>query len=237
MRESTWKGRLLSDIAVIGGTGNQGFGLALRWAQAGKSITVGSRDEARAIDAAERLRAAITAGRREAPPIIGLRNDGAAADAPVVVVAVPLAAQIATMKSIREHLRVGTLLIDVTVPLATAVGGRASRMIGLPAGSAAEQMAEYAPEGVQVMSAFHFLSADLLAADDGPSLECDVVACGGNAAAQLTVKALAEAIPGVHYVHAGPLISSRLVEAAATMIIAINVRHKTRHAGLRITGV
>jgi NADPH-dependent F420 reductase len=174
---------------------------------------------------------------RRAPAIAGLENGSAAADAPVVVVAVPLAAQIATIKAIRNDLRPGALVVDLTLPLATALGGRASRMIGLPAGSAAEQLADYVPEGVQVMSAFHFLSADLLAADGAPPLECDVVACGGDAAAQAAVRDLAECIPGVRYVHAGPLISSRLVEASATMLVAINVRHKTRYAGLRVTGV
>lgn len=226
-----------SDIAVIGGTGNQGYGLALRWALAGKAITIGSRDAARAEEAAGRLAAAVAAAGRAGQGVAGLQNEAAAAAAPVVVVTVPLAAQIATIKSIRNHLRPGVLLIDVTIPLATALGGRASRMIGLPAGSAAEQMAEYAPETAQVMSAFHFLSADLLEADGAPPLDCDVVACGGDAAAQRRAQELAESIAGVRYTHAGPLVASRLVEAAATMLIAINVRHKVRYAGMRITGV
>ena len=226
----------MSDVAIIGGTGNQGYGLALRWALAGKGLTIGSREAARAEAAAARLREVVSTTGHSVPAIAGLENGAAAAAAPVVVVAVPLAAQIFTIKAIRDQLRPGALGVDLTVPLATALGGRASRMIGLPAGSAAEQLAEYVPAGVQVMSAFHFLSADLLAADGTPPLECDVAACGGDAAAQATVRDLAESIPGVRYVHAGPLASSRLVEAAATMLIAINVRHKRRHAGLRITG-
>ena len=173
---------------------------------------------------------------KRAPTIIGLENGAAAASAPVVVVAVPLAAQIATIKAIREHLRPGAILIDVTVPLATAIGGRASRMLGLPAGSAAEQLAEYAPTGTQVVSAFHFLSADVLA-EPTQILHCDVVVSGGDAQAQEVVRGLAEAIADVRYIHAGPLATARLVEAAATLLIAINVRHKVRHSGLRITGV
>ena len=226
----------MSEIAIIGGTGHEGYGLALRWAMAGKTITLGSRDADRAQQAAERLWTAVAERRDDAPAILGLENGAAAADAPVVVLTVPLSAQIATLKAIREHLRPGTLLIDTTVPLATALGGRASRMLGLPAGSAAEQAAEYAPEGVQVMAAFHFLSADLLA-DPTVRLDCDVVACGGDAAAQATVRGLAEAIDGVRYTHAGALIGARLVEATATLLIAINVRHKVRHAGLRLTGL
>jgi len=157
-----------------------------------------------------------------------------------VVITVPVAAQIPTIKAIRDHLQPSALLVDVTVPTASALGGRASRLIGLPAGSAAEQLAEYAPEGIQVMSAFHFFSADLLAQvlADGPvALDCDVVACGGDARAQEVVRELALSIRGAGYVHAGPLQASRLVEAAATMLIAINVHHKVRSSGMRITGI
>ena len=226
----------MSDVAVIGGTGNQGYGLALRWAMAGKTITIGSRDVGRAEEAAERLRDAVAATGRQVPAVAGLGNEAAAADAPVVVIAVPLLAQIATIKAVREHLRPECLLIDVTVPLATAVGGRASRMLGLPAGSAAEQLAEYAPKGAQVLSAFHALSADLLA-DPAANVDCDVVGCGGDERAQGVLRELAEAIQGVHFVHAGPLVASRLVEASAVMLIALNVRHKIRHSGMRITGL
>ena len=230
----------MSDIAIIGGGGHEGYGLGLRWALAGKSIVIGSRDPERAQQAAERMRETIAATGRPVPQVKGLANEQAASDAPVVVVSVPLAAQIATIKAIRDHLLPQALLIDLTVPLATALGGRASRMIGLPAGSAAEQLAEYAPEGVQVMSAFHFLSADLLA-EVGPEgavpLDCDVVASGGDTHAQSIVRELAESIAGVRYVHAGPLVAARLVEASATMLIAINIRHKKRHAGMRITGL
>jgi NADPH-dependent F420 reductase len=172
----------------------------------------------------------------EEPRVTGMENAAAAASAPIVVVAVPLEAQAATARTIKGSLQQGTLVVDVTVPLATAIGGRASRMLGLPAGSAAQQLAEYLPAHVQVASGFHFLSADLLA-DPGAGLDCDVVCCGGDGAAQAILQALAEALPGVSYVHAGPLAVSALVEAAATMLIAINIRHKSRNGGLRITGI
>ena len=226
----------MSDVAIIGGTGDQGFGRAVRWALAGKAITIGSRDAGRAEAAAGRVRETVEATGRAVPELRGLENGDAAADAPTVLIAVPLAAQIATIKSIREHLRPDAILIDVTIPLQTAIGGRASRMLGLPAGSAAEQAAEYAPKGVRVLSAFHALSADLLA-DPSQVIDCDVVGCGGDEAAQAVLRDLAESIEGVHYVHAGPLIASRLTEAAAGLLIAINIRHKVRDAGMRITGV
>jgi NADPH-dependent F420 reductase len=229
----------MSDVTVIGGTGHEGYGLALRWALAGKHITIGSREAERAKQAAQHIRDT-AAGFGKTVEVDGHENPAAAAASPVVVVTVPLAAQIATIKSIKGHLRPNSLLVDATVPLATAIGGRASRMLGLPAGSAAEQLAEYAPAGVQVMSAFHFLSADLLAEvhSDGPvPIDCDIIACGGDAQAQEVLRDLASAIEGTHFVHAGPLVASRLVEAAATMLIAINIHHKVRNTGLRITGL
>jgi NADPH-dependent F420 reductase len=230
----------MSDITVIGGTGHQGFGLALRWALAGRSITIGSRDAGRAIAAASRIGEIATSLGAPTPAAVGRENAAAAAASRIVVVAVPLAAQIETIKAIKDHLQPGTILIDVTVPLATAIGGRATRMLGLPAGSAAEQLAEYAPHGTQVVSAFHLLSADVLA-EMGPGgledVDCDVVACGGDATAQAQLRELTAAITGARYYHAGPLASSRLVEAAAALLIAVNIRHKVRRAGLRITAV
>jgi NADPH-dependent F420 reductase len=226
----------MPEVTIIGGTGDQGSGLALRWALAGKSLVVGSRDTARAAQSAERLRAAVQAAGRPVPEIAGYENAQAASLAPVVVITVPLAAQATTARSIREALQPGTLVVDVTVPVAAAIGGRASRMLGLPAGSAAQQLVEYLPSTVRVASAFHFLSADRLA-DPSVPLDCDVIGCGGDAAAQETLRELAESIPGVRYLHAGPLGTASLLEAAATLLIAINVRHKSREAGLRITGI
>jgi NADPH-dependent F420 reductase len=189
----------MSDVAIIGGTGNQGYGLALRWGLAGRSITIGSRSAERAEAAAARLRIDLVAAGASERDIAGRENAAATEEAPVVVLAVPLEAQIATLKSIRDHFRPDSILIDLTVPLATALGGRASRIIGLPAGSAAEQAAEYTPAGVQVVSAFHFLSADLLAevgSTGAQPMDCDVVACGGDARAQAILRDLAEAIDG-----------------------------------------
>jgi NADPH-dependent F420 reductase len=230
----------VSDIAIIGGTGHQGYGLALRWALAGKHIAIGSRDATRAAAAAANIGESLRAVGAVVPVVEGLDNQAAAARAPVVVLTVPLAAQIATMKAIRESIRPGAILIDVTVPLATAIGGRASRVLGLPAGSAAEQVAELAPPGVQVMSAFHFLAADLLAevtAGGATPMDCDVVACGGDPQAQAVLRELTEAISGTRYIHGGTLAASRLVESTAALLIAINIRNKTRHAGLRVTGL
>jgi NADPH-dependent F420 reductase len=217
-------------ISIIGGTGDQGKGLALRWAKAGYEIIIGSRDPARAQAAAAEIVSVTGAAR-----VRGESNATAAQEGEVVVVTVPVAAQIPTMKDIREHLKAGTLLVDVTVPLEPAIGGRPGRMIGIWAGSAAEQCAEFAPEGVEVISAFHNVSAALLA-DLSHSVECDVLVCGDAKASKQKLKGLVEVIDGCRFVDAGPLSNSRTVEAMTALLIGLNIRYKA-HAGLRVTGI
>jgi 8-hydroxy-5-deazaflavin:NADPH oxidoreductase len=218
-------------IGIIGGTGDQGKGLALQWARAGYEIIIGSRDPAKAQAAAAEI-ASITGPTRN---VSGASNAAAAQDSGIVVLTVPVAAQIATLKDIREHLKAGTLLVDVTVPLEPAIGGRPGRMLGIWAGSAAEQCAELAPPGVEVISAFHNVSASLLA-DLGHSVECDVLVCGDSKASKERLKELVDVIDGCRFVDAGPLSNSRTVEAMTALLIGINIRYKT-HAGVRITGV
>ena len=137
-----------------------GYGLALRWARAGVPVVIGSRDAGRAAEAAERVRAA---GRR-APTSQGLENAAAAAAAPVVVMSVPFRQPAETLQDDRrEPQAAGTLVIDATVPLAPAVGGKPTRMLGVWQGSAAQQAAEMVPDGVRVVSALHTVSAPSLA--------------------------------------------------------------------------
>jgi NADPH-dependent F420 reductase len=218
-------------IAIIGGTGDQGRGLGLRWARAGFEIIIGSRDAPRAVAAAQELHNALGG---EAT-IAGAANGEAAAQAAIVILTVPFAAQIATLKDIREQLAPGSLLVDVTVPLEPAVGGRPSRVLGVWAGSAAEQCAELAPAGVEVVSAFHNISATVLA-DLAHTVECDILVCGDSKEAKTRLRPLIEAIPGCRYVDAGALANSRTVEALTALLIGINVRYKA-HTGLRLTGL
>lgn len=218
-------------IGIIGGTGDQGKGLALQWARAGYEIIIGSRDHAKAQATAAEI-ASITSATGN---VSGASNAAAAQDSGIVVLTVPVAAQIATLKGIREHLKAGTLLVDVTVPLEPAIGGRPGRMLGIWAGSAAEQCAELAPQGVDVISAFHNVSASLLA-DLGHRVECDVLVCGDSKASKERLKELVDVIDGCRFVDAGPLSNSRTVEAMTALLIGINIRYKT-HAGVRITGM
>ncbi|MDQ3784792.1 MAG: NADPH-dependent F420 reductase [Actinomycetota bacterium] len=220
----------LDAVAVIGGTGAAGFGLATRWAAAGLAVIVGSRDAVRAEEAAARLRSLGQEARAR-----GFANPEAAASAQAVVVAVPYAGQAAIYKSIAEHVRDDAVVVDCTVPLAASVGGKASHVLGVWEGSAAQQGAARLPPGVTVCAAFHSLSASALG-EVGTPCEGDVLVCGPRSG-QGVVRELVEAIPGLRYVNAGPLENARYVEPLTSLLIGINRRYKTDRAGLRITGI
>jgi len=216
-------------IAIIGGTGDLGYGLALRWAKAGQSVVIGSRDAKKAQDAAERVKAALNG-----TGIAGLENTKAAAQASIVILAVPFSAQATILKSIKPSLK-NAILVDATVPLAASVGGRATRLLGVWEGSAA-QAARDVMSGVAVVSAFHNLSAPALQELSSP-LDCDVLICGDDAAAKERVSALIKLIPGLRPLDAGPLEMSRVVEGITALLIGLNRRYKARHSGIRITGL
>ncbi len=222
-------------IAIIGGTGDQGKGLALRWARAGFEIVIGSRDPERASAASAEMRAILKASGAGNIVLDGATNAEAAATASVIVLTIPFAAHASTLKEIRGKIRPAALIVDVTVPLETAVGGRPTRVLGVWAGSAAEQCRELAPEDTQVVSAFQNVSASALA-DLEREVECDVIVCGDDREAKQRVRPLVAAVPGCRYVDGGPLANSRTVEALTALLIGFNIRYKT-HTGLRITGV
>ncbi len=222
-------------IAVVGGTGHQGSALALRWAAAGIPVLLGSRDGNRARVQAQVLMARLVA-RSGAAPIAGMSNDEVVQQARRVVLTVPFAAHVRTLRALRDSLLPGTVLVDVTVPLAVAVGGPATQTITPWAGSAAEQAAGLVPEGISVCAAFQHLAAGALAELDTP-VDCDVLVCGDMREAKGAVRLLVQAIPGARYVDAGPLERARLVEPLGALLIALNLRHKVDHCGLRITGL
>lgn len=220
----------IEDVSVIGGTGEEGFGLALRWARAGIGIVIGSRSADRASEAAARLGALVPNA-----SVKGLANPQAAAAAPAVVVAVPFGGQAAIYKSIAEHLRPDAVVIDCTVPVAAAVGGKATNVLGVWHGSAAQQAASLAPKTVALCAAFHSLSAAALH-DLGAIVEGDVLACGSRAS-KVVVRDLVEAIEHLRFVDAGPLDNARIVEPITALLIGINRRYKVDRAGIRITGL
>ena len=224
-------------IAIIGGTGPEGSGLALRWAQAGETIILGSRDAQRAADAAGKLSKRVlgVAGvpARDAN-ISGAENKSACESAEIVVLTVPFEAQAEMLKHIKPALRPGQILVDTTVPLAASVGGRPTRSLGVWQGSAAQQAAELVPEGVAVVAAFHNVSAELLH-HTGP-VDCDVIVCSDDKQAAQRIRALARKIPGVRAVDGGKLENARIVEQITALLIGFNIRSKG-HSGLRITGL
>lgn len=218
-------------VAIVGGTGAEGSGLALRFAKAGARVSIGSRTLDKAQSAAERIAAAAGAGE-----VTGHANPDSVAAADLVVLTVPLAAQAEILKSVRASFRPGAVLVDATVPLEIAIGGRISRTLTLWDGSAAQHAARLVPEGVRVVAAFHALSADALIQLDQP-VDCDVLMCGDDADAKTQVRGLASLIPGVRTIDAGPLDNARLLETTAALLISLNLRYKQKSSGLRITGI
>jgi NADPH-dependent F420 reductase len=217
-------------IAILGGTGPAGTGLALRWARAGETIIIGSRDAQRAQQTAATVKE--KAGNQS--NITGMENSAACAAANLLMLTVPFEGQAALLKQLKPAITEGSILIDATVPLAASVGGRASRTLGVWQGSAAQQAAELVPKGVRVVAAFHNVSADLLNGDD--PLDCDVIVCSDDPGAAQLTRTLAAKIPGVRAIDGGKLENSRIVEQITALLIGLNIRHKG-HAGIRITGL
>ena len=204
--------------------------MALRWAQAGLATVIGSRSPERAEEAAARIRERVPGAEVE-----GLLNADAARRAEIVFLTVPFRAQSENLNNLRDALEPGQILVDCTVPLAAALGGRATRSLGVWQGSAAQQAQEMVPDGVTVVSALHTVSAPSLA-DLDVELDEDVPICGERKADKARVAALIETVPGLRAVNAGALEMARIVEQLTPMLISINTRYKT-HAGVRVTGL
>ena len=217
-------------IAVLGGTGPEGFGLALRWVRAGETVIIGSRDAARAREAAAKIRAAVGSKAK----ISGEENSTACAAADLLVLTIPFEGHCALLKQIKPAIPEGSIVVDATVPLAASVGGRATRTLGIWEGSAAQQTAELVPPGVAVVAAFHNTSAEVLNGD--APVDCDVIVCSDDADASTMVRTLAAKIPGVRAIDGGKLENARILEQITALLIGLNIRHKG-HSGIRITGL
>ncbi|MEY4509287.1 MAG: hypothetical protein RLZZ450_1409 [Pseudomonadota bacterium] len=214
------------NIAVLGGTGAEGSGLAFRWAAAGHRVVIGSRDPARAAEAASKLNALLGADK-----VSGTDNHAAAAGGDVVVLSVPYAAQQATALGVAAALQ-GKVLIDVTVPL---VPPKVS-VVQLPAGgSVVAALQQALGQGVRVVSAFQNISAHHLKQLDQP-IECDVLVCSDDVAAGDVAIGLARDA-GLRGWYAGPLANSVVLEGLTSVLIGINRRYKAPAAGIRIVGV
>jgi NADPH-dependent F420 reductase len=218
-------------IAILGGTGDQGLGLALRFATAGRPVVIGSRKLERAAGAAEKVRQMVPGAEVE-----GLANEDATTRAPIVILSVPFEHFASTLKGIQEKLVAGQVVVSMGVPLAAAVGDGAMRTLGIWQGSCAELVKSLVPRGVDVVSAFQNVSSHRLQQLEEP-VECDVIVSGAKAPRERVMR-LCELVPGLRGVNGGPLSNARIVEAMTALLIGLNVRYKVPEGlGIRFTGL
>ena len=218
-------------VAIVGGTGDEGFGLAVRLSAAGIAVTIGSRDVERAQQAADRARDIAGSD----APVDGAENPKAVASAEVVFVTVPYEGLAATYRSLKEHWTGGAVVCDTTTPLATAVGGRPTHVLRPWHGSAAEQARALLPDGVRLVAGFHSVGAEPLT-DYPHHVDGDVLVCGDDDEAKGRVGALVERIPGMRWVDCGPLSMARILEPITAVLISVNRRYGVSGAGVRLTG-
>ena len=215
----------LLSIAILGGTGKEGKGLAYRWAKAGYQIHIGSRNAEKAIVAANEIREMLG----EESSVNGMSNLEAAHDASIVVLTVPYAAHRETLESVKDELK-GKILVDVTVPL---VPPKVSTVQMPAAGSAAQEAKEIVGADVQVCAAFQNISHEHLL--DDADVECDVLVTGTSKEARAETIKLVEAA-GLRGWDAGPIENSVVIEGMTSVLIGINKKYGSTHAGIKITG-
>jgi NADPH-dependent F420 reductase len=218
-------------IAILGGTGDQGLGLALRFAKAGRTVVIGSRKPERAEQAAAEIIEAVPGAE-----VTGVGNPEACEKAGIVIISVPFEHTASTVKGIKESLRDGQIVISMAVPLAAAIGDGAVRTLGIWQGSCAELVKSLVPNGVSVVSAFQNVSAHRLR-DLDKEVECDVVVSGAKGPRQQVME-LCGLVPGLRGVDGGPLSNARIVEEVTALLIGMNIRYKIPEGlGIRLTGL
>ncbi len=214
-------------LAVLGGTGKEGKGLAWRWAKAGYAVIIGSRTPEKARHAAEEIRARLGA---ESASVEGAHNPEAAARADIVVVTVPYAAHRATLESVRAAVQ-GKIVVDVTVPL---VPPKVTQAQMPPAGSAAQEAQEILGPDVAVVDAFQNISHELLW--EGGEIDCDVLVTGKGKKNRQVVIELVQAA-GLRAWDAGPIENSAVIEGLTSVLIYLNKTYRSTHAGIKVTGI
>jgi NADPH-dependent F420 reductase len=220
------------DVAVIGGTGAEGFGLALRLAKAGHQVTIGSRDAGRGAESAAKaseLAGATVGGADNANATAVAGGDG------VVAVTVPYAGQAEIYRSIKDAVAPGAVILDATSPLATAVGGRPWQVLRPWHGSAAEQARAILGDGSRVVAGLHTIAAEALQALDR-EIDNDVLLCADDVEAKARVGTLIEGIAGMRWVDCGRLEMARVAEPLTALLVAVNRAYKIKDSGFRIVG-
>ncbi len=217
-------------IAILGGTGEQGPGLALRWALAGEEVIIGSRQK----EKGEKVAAELNQELGQDPGqtlLVGMDNVSAAAAADIVVLTVPYSAHVPTLESVKDQLQ-GKIFVDVSVPLDP---DNARRVIMPAAGSASQEAQEILGENVSVVCALQNTSAHLLR-DVKAGIDCDVLVCGAPKEARASVIELIKKL-NINVVDVGPLEAASLIEPITALLIRLNMRNKVHSAGIRITGL
>jgi hypothetical protein len=218
-------------IAIIGGTGDQGLGLALRWIKAGEKIIIGSRQDERAKAAVQEIKKIL--GECD---VEGYENSVAAGKADIIILSVPFQHVLSTMDSLKGALTEGKILVSQLVPLQATMGGKPTQVFGIWQGSVAELVSSVAPKGVKVVSAFQNAGAHLLQ-DVAHPVECDVVVSSNDEEAKKTIMKLAEKIPGARGIDGGRLENARLIEPITALLIGMCIRYKKEGVGIRFTHI
>jgi len=220
------------DVAVIGGTGAEGFGLAMRLAAAGHHVTIGSRDAGRGAESAAEASAlggVTLRGTDNATAAAGAGTGG------VVAVTVPFAGQAEIYRSIKDAVAPGAVILDATSPLATAVGGRPWQALRPWHGSAAEQAQAILGDGPRVVAGLHTIAAEALRALDR-EVDSDVLLCADDPEAKTRVGTLIDGIPGMRWVDCGRLEMARVAEPLTALLVSVNRTYKVKDSGFRIVG-
>ncbi len=217
-------------IAIIGGTGGQGLGIAIRFVQAGEDVIIGSRTMEKAQTAVDKVKDLLN----DVGNLKAALNPDAAKEADILILTVPLVAQRATLLSIKDG-AAGKILMDATGPLETAIGGSPTRCLYLPEGAAAERAQKIVPE-TNVICAFNNISSGALMNFTEP-IDCDCLISGDDLESKKTVARLIEQIPGVQVVDCGPLERAQIIEKITPLLIGLNIKKTCKDAGIRITGI
>ena len=219
-------------IAIIGGTGGQGLGIAIRFVQAGEDVIIGSRTEEKAQAAVDKIKDLLE--KDDIPNLKAAENSDAATEAELLVLTVPLAAQTSTCKSIKEGAK-DKIIIDATGPLETAIGGSPTRCLYLPEGAASERSQKVLPEST-VICGFNNISSGQLMNFKEP-IDCDCLISGDDLEAKKTAAQLIDKIPGVQTIDCGPLERAQIIEKITPLLIGLNIKKTCKDAGIRITGI
>jgi 8-hydroxy-5-deazaflavin:NADPH oxidoreductase len=219
-------------IAIIGGTGGQGLGIAIRFVQAGEDVIIGSRTVEKAQAAVDKVKGLLAED--EILNLKAAENSDAAGEAELLVLTVPLAAQKSTLLSIKEG-AAGKTLLDATGPLESAIGGSPITYLALWDGAAAERSARILKD-TNVVCAFNNISSSALMNFTEP-IDCDCLISGDDADSKVVATEVIEKIPGVKVVDCGPLERAKIIEKITPLLIGLNIRNKTQFGGIRITGL